>query len=141
MRLSLSSFAIATAAVTSVVFTVGAVYVTVFYEPVGEIDLQQILAEAQLQTEARPTISRTEQVYLIGEGRLSYANQEMTLETFASRVELERWDDHTNVQVLITSPNVGEDNVRLLNLLARRGVFHVRILPPPSAQAGRPDRP
>jgi hypothetical protein len=138
MRLSLSSFAIAAAAITSVVFVVGAVYVTVFYKPVREIDLQQVLAEAQLQSEVRAAISRTTQVYLIGEGRLSYANQEMTFETFATRVELESWDDHTSVQVLIASPNVGEDNVRLLNLLARRGVFHVRILPPASTPSGQP---
>jgi hypothetical protein len=133
MRLTLSSLAITTAAVTSVLFAIGAVYL-LRSTPDEDALLEKLLIEAQREIDQAPPVSRTVQVYLLGDGKLSYASEEMTLDTFASRVDLEGWDAQTNVQILLAGGQVGGDNVRLLELLARRGVVRVHILPPSPGQ-------
>jgi len=137
MRFTLSSFAIGAAALTSILFAVGAVYL-IRSAPDEDALLEALLLQAQREAEEATSVNRTVQVHLLGDGKLSYVNEELTLDAFASRVELERWDSRTNVQVLLVGSQVGSDHVRLLELLARRGVFNVHVQTAAPARDAQP---
>lgn len=138
MRFSLSSLAIAAAAVVSALFAAGAIFLFVLR---SDIAVRGATLRGPQHRFEPGTGTRTVQLHLLGDGKVSYGDEEISLTTLGARVDLEGWDEHTTVQVLLvqnpTSP-VGQEFVQLLELLGRRGVFQVRIQPSLSAEERQP---